>query len=80
MRITGYKSHGVGASAALVNAVTSTDGDNSDVSLRAILAAHGFAAAAAASVPTPAPTAPTSPPSAPANAPPRLPRRDHAVG
>jgi CGNR zinc finger len=42
MRITGYKSQGVGASAALVNAVTSTNGDDSDASLRSVLGAHGF--------------------------------------
>ncbi|MCW2946424.1 MAG: hypothetical protein JWR24_3141 [Actinoallomurus sp.] len=42
MRITGYKSHGVGAVAALVNAVTSADGDDGDDALRAVLAEHGF--------------------------------------
>lgn len=42
MRITGYKSQGVAASAALVNAVTSADGDDSDEAIRAALGAHGF--------------------------------------
>lgn len=42
MRVTGYKSHGVGAAAALVNAVTSTGGDDRDDALRGVLAAHGF--------------------------------------
>jgi hypothetical protein len=42
MRITGYRSHGVGAAAALVNAVTGAEGDDSDEALRAVLAGHGF--------------------------------------
>lgn len=42
MRVTGYKSHGVGAAAALVNAVTSSGGDESDGALRDVLARHGF--------------------------------------
>lgn len=42
MRITGYKSHGVGAAVALVNAVTCAGGDDTDEALRAILARHGF--------------------------------------
>jgi predicted RNA-binding Zn ribbon-like protein len=42
MRITGYKSHGVSAAAALVNAVTSTGGDDGDEALRDVLADHGF--------------------------------------
>jgi predicted RNA-binding Zn ribbon-like protein len=42
MRVTGYKSHGVGAAAALVNAVTSTEGVATDDALRGVLADHGF--------------------------------------
>jgi predicted RNA-binding Zn ribbon-like protein len=42
MRVTGYKSHGVGAAAALVNAVTTAGGDDSDDALREVLVAHGF--------------------------------------
>lgn len=42
MRITGYKSHGVAAAVALVNAVTSVDGDDSEEALREILRANGF--------------------------------------
>jgi predicted RNA-binding Zn ribbon-like protein len=42
MRITGYRSRGVGAAAALVNAATSAEGDDSDEALRAVLAGHGF--------------------------------------
>ena len=42
MRVTGYKSQGVAAAAALVNAVTSAGGDDGDEALRAILADHGF--------------------------------------
>ncbi len=42
MRITGYRSHGVGAAAALVNAATTSDGNDDDASLRGILADHGF--------------------------------------
>jgi predicted RNA-binding Zn ribbon-like protein len=42
MRVTGYKSHGVGAAAALVNAVTSAEGNDGDEALRAVLADHGF--------------------------------------
>jgi hypothetical protein len=42
MRITGYRNRGVGAAAALVNAVTSTGGDDSDEALREVLADHGF--------------------------------------
>ncbi|MFF5262680.1 CGNR zinc finger domain-containing protein [Actinomadura viridis] len=37
MQITGYKSHGVAASVALVNAVTSEGGDDSEDALREIL-------------------------------------------
>ncbi len=40
MRITGYRSHGVAAAVALVNAVAS--GDDGDDALRALLAGHGF--------------------------------------
>ncbi len=40
MRTTGYKSHGVAAAAALVNAVAG--GDDGDDALRALLAGHGF--------------------------------------
>jgi predicted RNA-binding Zn ribbon-like protein len=39
MRVTGYKSDGVAAAAALVNAVT---GAADDEALRAVLAGHGF--------------------------------------
>jgi predicted RNA-binding Zn ribbon-like protein len=42
MRVTGYKSHGVGAAAALVNAVTSAEGVANDEALRGVLAGHGF--------------------------------------
>ncbi|WP_433472705.1 CGNR zinc finger domain-containing protein [Spirillospora sp. CA-142024] len=42
MRITGYKSHGVAAAAALVNAVTSADGDDSPDALRRVLRDHEF--------------------------------------
>jgi predicted RNA-binding Zn ribbon-like protein len=42
MQITGYKSHGVAASVALVNAVTSADGDDSEEALRELLREHGF--------------------------------------
>jgi predicted RNA-binding Zn ribbon-like protein len=42
MRVTGYRSRGVGAAAALVNAVTSREGDDRDEVLRAILGEHGF--------------------------------------
>ncbi|WP_243711305.1 CGNR zinc finger domain-containing protein [Actinomadura sp. KC216] len=42
MRITGYKSHGVAAAAALVNAVTSTGGDDSADALRRILRENEF--------------------------------------
>ncbi|TDC97100.1 CGNR zinc finger domain-containing protein [Actinomadura sp. 7K507] len=42
MRITGYKSHGVAAAAALVNAVTSADGDDSADALRRILRENEF--------------------------------------
>lgn len=42
MRITGYKSHGVAAAAALVNAVTSTGGDGSADALRRILRDNEF--------------------------------------
>jgi predicted RNA-binding Zn ribbon-like protein len=42
MRVTGYKSHGVGAAAALVNAVTSAEGVATDDALRGVLADHGF--------------------------------------
>ena len=42
MRVTGYKSHGVGAAAALVNAVTSREGGDGDEALRAVLAEQGF--------------------------------------
>jgi predicted RNA-binding Zn ribbon-like protein len=42
MRVTGYKSHGVGAAAALVNAVTSAEGVDTDDALRGVLAEHGF--------------------------------------
>ncbi|WP_067909278.1 CGNR zinc finger domain-containing protein [Actinomadura rubrobrunea] len=42
MRITGYKSHGVAAAVALVNAVTTRDGDDSEDGLREVLRANGF--------------------------------------
>ncbi|HEU5029439.1 MAG TPA: CGNR zinc finger domain-containing protein [Spirillospora sp.] len=42
MRITGYKSHGVAAAVALVNAVTSADGDDSADALREVLRRNGF--------------------------------------
>jgi hypothetical protein len=45
MEITGYagyKSHGVSAAVALVNAVTSENGDDSDDALRMLLREHGF--------------------------------------
>ncbi|WP_067890408.1 CGNR zinc finger domain-containing protein [Actinomadura chibensis] len=42
MRITGYKSHGVAAAAALVNAVTSAGGDDSPDALRRILRDNEF--------------------------------------
>jgi predicted RNA-binding Zn ribbon-like protein len=42
MQITGYKSHGVSAAVALVNAVTGRDGDDSDDGLRAVLRDNGF--------------------------------------
>ncbi|GLZ05149.1 hypothetical protein Acsp03_26150 [Actinomadura sp. NBRC 104412] len=45
MRISGYsgyKSHGVSAAVALVNAVTSRDGDDSEDALRGLLRDHGF--------------------------------------
>ncbi|MES9539835.1 CGNR zinc finger domain-containing protein [Spirillospora sp. NPDC049024] len=42
MRITGYKSHGVAAAAALVNAVTSAGGDDSPGALRRILRENEF--------------------------------------
>ncbi|TDD71836.1 CGNR zinc finger domain-containing protein [Actinomadura rubrisoli] len=42
MRITGYKSHGVSAAAALVNAVTSASGDDSDDALRRLLRDNEF--------------------------------------
>lgn len=42
MRVTGYKSRGVAAAAALVNAVTSATGDDGDEALRGVLADHGF--------------------------------------
>ncbi|MEU6038554.1 CGNR zinc finger domain-containing protein [Actinomadura sp. NPDC047616] len=42
MRITGYKSHGVAAAVALVNAVTSRDGDDGEDALRAVLRENGF--------------------------------------
>ncbi|TYK42690.1 CGNR zinc finger domain-containing protein [Actinomadura decatromicini] len=42
MRITGYKSHGVAAAAALVNAVTSAGGDDSADALRRILRDNEF--------------------------------------
>jgi hypothetical protein len=42
MQITGYKSHGVAAAVALVNAVTTRDGDDSEDGLLAVLRDHGF--------------------------------------
>jgi hypothetical protein len=42
MRSTGYKSHGVAAAAALVNAVTSAGGDDSPAALRRVLRDHEF--------------------------------------
>lgn len=42
MRVTGYKSHGVSAVVALVNAVTCADGDGADDAVRAVLGANGF--------------------------------------
>lgn len=42
VRITGYKSHGVAASAALVNAVTPPGADPSDEDIRALVCEHGF--------------------------------------
>ncbi|MFI0352740.1 CGNR zinc finger domain-containing protein [Actinomadura sp. 9N407] len=42
MQITGYKSHGVAAAVALVNAVTSEGGDDSDDALRTLLRECGF--------------------------------------
>ncbi|MEO3828992.1 CGNR zinc finger domain-containing protein [Actinomadura sp. B10D3] len=42
MRITGYKSHGVAAAAALVNAVTSVGGDDSPAALRRVLRDNEF--------------------------------------
>jgi predicted RNA-binding Zn ribbon-like protein len=39
---TGYKSHGVSAAVALVNAVTSENGDDSEDALRGLLRDHGF--------------------------------------
>jgi hypothetical protein len=42
MRITGYKSHGVAAAAALVNAVTSAGGDASPAGLRRLLRENEF--------------------------------------
>lgn len=39
---TGYQSQGVTAAVALVNAVTSRDGDDSEDALRALLRDHGF--------------------------------------
>ena len=42
MRITGYKSHGVAAAVALVNAVTCEDGDDGEDALRDLLRANGF--------------------------------------
>lgn len=42
MQITGYKSHGVSAAVALVNAVTTREGDDSEDALRAVLRDNGF--------------------------------------
>jgi predicted RNA-binding Zn ribbon-like protein len=42
VRITGYRSLGVAAAVALVNAVTCVDGDDSDEALRTVLGANGF--------------------------------------
>ncbi|MFC4910001.1 CGNR zinc finger domain-containing protein [Actinomadura gamaensis] len=42
MKITGYRSHGVAAAVALVNAVTVAGGDGSPNALREILRVHGF--------------------------------------
>lgn len=42
MRITGYKSHGVAAAAALVNAVTAAAGDDSPDALRRLLRENEF--------------------------------------
>ncbi|MGK5556605.1 CGNR zinc finger domain-containing protein [Actinomadura kijaniata] len=42
MRITGYQSHGVAASVALVNTVTCQEGDDSPEALRAVLRDNGF--------------------------------------
>ncbi len=42
MRVTGYRSHGVAAAVALVNAVTSAGGDDSAGAIRAILRDNEF--------------------------------------
>lgn len=42
MRITGYKSHGVAASAALVNAVTTHGANPTDDDIKALVCEHGF--------------------------------------
>ncbi|CNE73262.1 conserved protein containing a Zn-ribbon-like motif%2C possibly RNA-binding [Mycobacterium tuberculosis] len=42
MRVTGYRSHGVSAAVALVNAVTSAGGDDSPAALRRILRDNDF--------------------------------------
>jgi hypothetical protein len=42
MQITGYRSHGVAAAVALVNAVTTEDGDDSEDALRDLLRECGF--------------------------------------
>lgn len=42
MRVSGYRTRGVAASVALVNAVTSGGGDDGDVALRELLRVNGF--------------------------------------
>ncbi|MFI6516836.1 CGNR zinc finger domain-containing protein [Spirillospora sp. NPDC050679] len=42
MHITGYRSHGVAAAVALVNAVTGSGGDDGPDALREVLRANGF--------------------------------------